>query len=233
MLRILSFLLVLGCVVPLEHELVSQAETLATSALDVGSTEACEVPTTNFCGIDYEVPAPIASLAESIESEIRTTVDSDDSEACRSVFKEALCRKRFPRCSTSTNQVFFEPLDNCVEELSNNCAEQASSYIESGLCNSTLSALLSGSCRRLSEHDQASNFLQHCNQLERDIFVTDWMYEHIKQVDFQLQQATFLRSQKTCWQEYRNFQCSAMGECTGNRVHLINTQGICERVINW
>ena len=217
-----------------------QEQVISGEGFDVGPVESCRVPETAYCTeITYDVPAPIARLAEVIEFEIRNTVESpdsvDDMGACRDILKETLCRKKFPRCSTQENQVYYENSVNCEERLRNNCIQrQADSLIKLGYCEGTQANLHSGSCRTLSSYDQ-NNELEHCNLLDSDILISDWMYSHIYQIDKQLQLSNLplLRHQHNCWQLYTNFLCSAVGQCVGNRVQLINTQEMCEAVISW
>lgn len=234
----LVFFLRFSYVLPQEQEISQQP---VGSAFDVGPIAGCQVPLTTYCtDITYEVPASIAELTEFIEFELRNIVDPEDGQRdpgagdCRDVYKQTLCRNRFPRCSTQNNQVYFEASENCEERLRESCADRASSVIKLGYCNSTQLNLHSGSCQRLSSYDQAGE-LQHCNLLDRDILVSDWMYEHIRQVDLKLQQdfPLILSSQSECWERYRNFLCSAVGQCVGSRIQLINTQETCEAVLNW
>lgn len=175
--------------------------------------------------------------------EIRSTVDGpgDDQEQdqeCMEVYKEALCRKQFPRCSTQNNLVYFEAVDNCAERLRNHCPDiMADAVIKLEYCNSTQLNLHSGSCRTLSSYiNDSNNGLQQCNMLDRDILVSDWMYERIRQVDLKLQQEfglSYLSAQQDCWEKYRNFQCGAVGECVGDRTLLINSLETCQAVLNW
>lgn len=172
-----------------------QEQVLSEAGFDVGPVGSCKAPETAYCiEITYDVPAPIARLTEVIEFEIRNTVEPpdsvDDAGPCREILKETLCRKKFPRCSTQDNQVYYENPENCEERLSNNCNQrQAGSLIKLGYCESTQANLHSGSCRTLSSYDQ-DNELQHCNLLDSDIQISDWMYSHIYQVNQQLQQSS-------------------------------------------
>lgn len=234
LLRLQAFFLLLsGYVLPQGQEVS------AGSPFDAGSVVGCEVPQTSYCtGITYEVPSSIAWLTEVIEFEIRNTVDPEglgDRGMCTAIFKETLCRKKFPRCSSEQNQVFFETSDNCEERLRSNCQPRlANSLVEVGRCNATQTSLRSGSCRTLSSYNQDGD-LQHCNLLGRDMHVSDWMYEYVKQVDLELQQSfhKILGHQLECWQQYRNFLCGAVGDCVGDRVWLINTMDTCQSVIDW
>lgn len=234
------FLHMWSCVFPQEQEISQQP---VGSPFDVGPIEGCQVPQTTYCtDITYEVPDSIAELTEFIEFELRNVVEPVDGQNdlgagnCRDdLYKQTLCRNKFPRCSTQQNQVYFEALENCEERLREGCADRASSVIKLGYCNSTQLNLHSGSCQRLSSYDQARE-LQHCNLLDRDILVSDWMYEHIRKVDLKLQEDfsfNYFSSQRECWQRYRNFLCSAVGQCVGSRIQLINTQETCEAVLNW
>ena len=226
-----------NCVLPQEQEVSSLRP--EENPFDVGPINSCQVPQTTFCSmVTYEVPAPIAKLTDFIEMEIRSTVedpadDQEEVQECMEVYKETLCRKQFPRCSAQDNLVYFEAVENCEERLRNLCPDVASAVIKLEYCSSTQLNLYSGSCRRLSSYN---NTLQHCNLLERDILVSDWMYERIRQVDLKLQQEfglSYLSSQPDCWQKYRNFQCGAVGECVGDRTQLINSREACEAVLNW
>lgn len=229
----LLFLQLCSCV-PQQLEISQQPE---GSPFDVGPQESCQVPQTTYCtDVTYQVPASIARLTEFIEFEIRNIVEPADDQSvpqdCIIVYKETLCHKKFPRCLSQLNQVYFETSVNCEERLRRSCPNRVDSVIKLGYCNTTEFILHSGSCRSLS----SSNELQHCNLLERDILVSDWMFEYIRQVDLNLQQEYPLRllsSQSECWQRYRNFLCSAVGRCVGSRVQLVNTMETCEEVLTW
>lgn len=237
-LRLLLFLHLSCSVLPLQQDIFSQQP--EGSQFNVGQIEDCLVPQTTYCtDITYQVPASIAWLTEFIEVEIRDIVDGPDGpdlgNACRDVYKETLCRNKFPSCSRQHNRVYFEVAENCKKRLRDNCADIASSVIKLGHCNSTELNLHSGSCRRLSSHDDA-NQLQHCNLLEGDIFVSDWMYEYIRRLDLKLQEdfsTQILSFQPECWQQYRDFLCGAVGQCVGSSIQLINTQETCEAILNW
>ena len=152
----------------------------------IGRVDSCETPTTTYCDeVSYAVPSSIAWLTEVIEYEIRNKVEPEDAEGdlnleCKDVLKETFCKKKFPRCSPGENRVFFETSENCTHRLQENCGRRGESLIRAGLCNVVDAELRSETCLPLSEHGQVQ--LQHCNLMERDTLVSDWMYQYIVQV---------------------------------------------------
>jgi hypothetical protein len=239
-----SFLLLLAIpdsVLPQEQEIVSQQP--EESPFDVGPVGDCRIPQTSYCMdvVTYEVPASIAELTSFIEFEIMGTAeemqDDQGPGSCKDVYKETLCRKKFPRCSTEQNQVYYEAVQNCEDRLRSSCDEAiVRLVIKLGYCNSTQFDLHSGqgSCRSLSSYNQTGE-LQHCNSLESNILISDWMYEYIRLVDLTLQNSLYLSggAHQRCWLRYGNFLCGALGQCLGGRVQLLNTQEDCEAVLNW
>ena len=217
---------------PQEQRIISSRSTLF---VDIGSIQQCAVADDiSYCSeyVTYEVPASIAWLANIIDSDIRSRVenpDLDDGE-CREILKETYCKKRFPRCSMENSMVLFETSENCAERLQSSCPDRASSLIEVGYCNFTQAALNSGTCNALSGHED----LQHCNMLENNHHVSNWMHQYVWQTDLELQQDfRFLGTHLECWELYRDFMCSYIGRCVGQRVQLINNQEMCDSILNW
>lgn len=207
------------------------------SSLDIGSVRECIfAEEINYCSeyVTYEVPSSIAWLANIIEAEIRNKVEGPDLgadvEMCRETLKETYCRKRFPSCSSENNLVTFGRSENCVARMQMNCVDLAGSIIKAGLCNITQAPLHDGSCRALSDHSD----LQHCNQLETDLHISNWMHRYVQLTDLELQQsAQILGAQEQCWELYTTFTCSFLGHCAGERVLLTNTLEMCQSILDW
>ena len=71
--------------------------------------------------------------------------------------------------------------------------------------------------------------------LSRDLPVSDWMYQHIRQEDVELQRSFqgILSHQSSCWEKYRDFLCSVIGQCVDARVLLVNTREMCQAILDW
>lgn len=236
-LGVVTCFLLSSYALPQEQDISSQPK----NPFDAGAVSSCEVPETRYCAdyVTYQVPSSIAWLAVIKDNKISNTIepmedDLSDSQCNIEILKETWCKKEFPRCSDSveSNQVLFEAPENCEERLrSSNCV-QADSIIKRGFCQSSQSTLHSGSCRTLSSHDQVGE-LQQCSALGEDVQVSDWMFHYISRVDMELRSGVLVRQTQECWQLYRNFLCGAVGECVGERVRMINTQEMCQAILNW
>ena len=214
-------------------------------SFDAGPVDSCEVPTTCVCGVEYEVPSSVATIAAAIEMDIDSTYDSNfeilHGASCRNATRRIVCAQRFPRCVTredGTKQVELTSLQ-CAEELTNQCSPGADlDRLMERTCGVEDSTWDIGECRSVTQYAAESSDLgwfEQCTLSDR-WQVTAWMYGYLKYYELAAREATRdLDYSAVCLERLANFTCQWIGRCSasGDSVELINTHQFCEQTINW